>query len=178
LIFKALLFLRKVHWIPKALDTGELRSNLRDGVHMRILQDTSFSPESRRLTLEFTGPPQMNLVLSPKSSWEANITIQTLMDSTQIEKEGSNRWKRRKVYYIYHGRGYQPEPLRINIELTRISESGDDNDTLLEMQHTGLYLNLDENSGTPQFFDFLNRFPSWAYTGMSWSSVVKMYRIE
>lgn len=120
----------------------------------------------------------MTVVLSPSSNWEATIKIQALSDNITVEREGAKRWKGRKVYYIYHGRGYEEEPLIINIDLEQISGANDENNSLLEIQQSGLFLDMTPATATPEFTDFLNRFPSWTYTGMSWSSVMKMYRIE
>lgn len=144
---------------------------------MNIHENTTVSPTLRRLTLEFMGPPQMTVILSPQKNWEAEISIQKLTDSIKVEREGSIKWQGRKVYYIYHGRGYEAEPMIINIELTQTSNSNGNDEVILDIQHTGLFLDLNSGTGTPEYLDFLSRFPSWSYTGMSWSSVVKIYKL-
>jgi len=144
---------------------------------MRVLENTIIdTPDRRRISLEFDGPSQMSIVISPQLNWEANITIDVLGENIPILQEGQNSWKNRKVYYIYHGRGYEKSSLKVSIELTRISDpSNAQGDQLVNIQQSGLFLHSSE-AVTADFADFISRFPSWAYS-MQWGTVMKMYEL-
>jgi len=147
---------------------------------MRILENTIIGgPNRRRISLRFSGPTQMTVVLSPASNWKEDIAIKILGTENPVAEPGSIQWKGRNVYFIYYGTGYEAEPLEITIELSLKDGNGSgggDGDSVLEIQHTGLFLHQQETL-TPQFLDFMSRFPSWTYTGMSWSAVVKTYSL-
>jgi hypothetical protein len=146
---------------------------------MQVLENTSIGDPGegrRRISLRFFGPTQMTVVLSPAANWKEDISIKILGSPKPVAEPGNIQWKGRNVYFIYYGTGYESEPLDVSLELTKDGEGSQTDDSILEIQLTGLFLHQRETL-TPDFVDFMSRFPSWAYTGMSWAAVMKMYTL-
>jgi len=161
---------RRSQWIPK---TEGLSQDLTGRVRMEVTQDEFISPSVRRITLSFTGPSHMSIVLSPTPG---NKIIKWSLTSGLPQQSGT-LWKNRPVYFIYRARGMEPQKFDMTVDFekdTEVAEASSQKSTV-DIVFSSFYIFGEEMKST-SMKHFIRKFPKWTYT-LGWSAISHNYRI-